>query len=139
LRSAKPRLTGALPPDEKYALAPAHAGGGERPYQPFFGLTVVSCEKGVIRQSPQGLYIYDADGCREISCVSGRGRGDELIELYEAIEQDRPAFPDGCWGKATLEVCLAMLESSKLGKDVAVRYQMAVGPAVAPAAAAVEA
>jgi phthalate 4,5-cis-dihydrodiol dehydrogenase len=139
LRSAKPRLTGALPPHEKYALAPAHTGGGDRPYQPFFGLTVVSCEKGVIRQSPQGLYVYDADGCREIPCASGRGRGDELIELYEAIVQGRPAFPDGRWGKATLEVCLAMLESSKLGKDVVVRHQIACAENVHPAITAIAA
>jgi phthalate 4,5-cis-dihydrodiol dehydrogenase len=138
LRSAKPRLTGALPAAEKYALAPTHGGGGERPNQPFFGLTVVSCEKGVIRQSPQGLYIYDADGCREIPCPSGRGRGDELIELDAAIRENRPAFPDGRWGKATLEVCLAMLESSRLGQDVVLRHQnpVAVG---AHAFAAVEA
>src|SRR5579862_2712456 len=34
---------------------------GER-HQPFFGLTVVTCEGGDIRQSPDGLFVYTAEG-----------------------------------------------------------------------------
>ncbi|MGA9949979.1 MAG: Gfo/Idh/MocA family oxidoreductase, partial [Xanthobacteraceae bacterium] len=32
------------------------------PFQPFFGLTVVNCERGDLRQSPQGIYLYSANG-----------------------------------------------------------------------------
>ena len=30
----------------------------ERSSQSFFGITVVACEYGVIRQSPNGLFVY---------------------------------------------------------------------------------
>jgi hypothetical protein len=33
---------------------------------PFFGLTVVSCERGVLRQHPDGIYVYGAQGRREV-------------------------------------------------------------------------
>jgi phthalate 4,5-cis-dihydrodiol dehydrogenase len=121
--AAKPRITQTLSAAEKYALPVGHGGADDRPFQPFFGLTVITCEKGVLRQSPRGIFLYDADGCREIDCNKGNGRGDELLELLNAIRENRPAFPDGRWGKASLEVCIAMMQSSKERRDVLLKYQ----------------
>ena len=42
------------------------------PHPPFFGLTLVSCEGGDIRQSPQGLSIYTAAGVQEIAVAVDR-------------------------------------------------------------------
>ncbi|MEA2120635.1 hypothetical protein RZA33_019565, partial [Halovibrio sp. HP20-59] len=39
-----------------------HAIPGRAPYQPHFGLTLVSCEHGEIRQSPEGLLVYTDEG-----------------------------------------------------------------------------
>ena len=74
---------------------------------PFAGLTIVSCEHGVMRQSPEGLYLYTDDGREEISIPPHQGRAAELIELRDALAEDRGVFPNGEWGKATLEICLA--------------------------------
>jgi phthalate 4,5-cis-dihydrodiol dehydrogenase len=109
--------------------AGAWAGGaGERKqYQPFFGFTVVTCEKGDIRQSPDGLFIYDEDGKREIHIAKGMdAREAELQEFYEGIVNDRPIFHDGRWGQATLEVCLAILQSSAERREIAMSYQVRV-------------
>ena len=38
------------------------SGAGPDKRHAFFGITVVSCEKGDIRQSPTGLYLYDENG-----------------------------------------------------------------------------
>ena len=63
-------------------------------HQPFFGLTVVTCEKGEIRQSRDGLYIYDDNGRREIPVEQGaRGREAELREFHDAILHDRQTVP----------------------------------------------
>ena len=58
----------------------SHVWSGERK-QPFFRLTMVSCEKGDIRQTPDGLRIYGETEQREIALAGGqprsrsRGRG----------------------------------------------------------------
>ena len=92
--------------------------------QPFFGLTLVSCEKGDIRQSPDGLYIYTDQGRKEISCDPFMDRAGELRRLYEAAVQGQPEFSDGRWGKATLEVILAILQSSKEQREITLAHQV---------------
>jgi phthalate 4,5-cis-dihydrodiol dehydrogenase len=96
----------------------------ERADQSFFGLTVVACQRGVIRQSPGGIYVYAEGDREEIPCPHDEGRSAELRELHQAVVQDRPAFPDGRWGKATLEVCIAMLQSSSERREVALTHQL---------------
>ena len=50
-------------------------------------------------------------------------RAAELIELRDAIREERDVFPNGEWGKANLEICLAILKSSREGGDIALRFQ----------------
>ncbi len=124
----KPRITGPTDADTKSASAEARTATGDRGAevrrQPFFGLTIVNCEKGVIRQSPDGIFVYDATGIEEIPCTASRGRDQELLELIDAIDGGRTVFPDGRWGKATLEVCLAMMASSGDGRSRRMRHQI---------------
>jgi phthalate 4,5-cis-dihydrodiol dehydrogenase len=129
-RADKPRLRGAADPARKRAVANDrgdHASGNRtasEQHQPFFGLTVVFCEKGAIRQAPDGIYVYTQKGREEIPLPAGHGRSQELQELVDAIAQCRPAFPDGHWGKATLEVCLAIMASGRDGKVRRLKYQV---------------
>jgi phthalate 4,5-cis-dihydrodiol dehydrogenase len=102
----------------------SHVWSGKRK-QPFFGFTLVSCERGDIRQTPDGLLIYGEDEKREITLPAGRrGREAEIEELYAAVVHGRPVFHDGRWGAATLEVCLAMLESAKERKEIFLSHQV---------------
>jgi phthalate 4,5-cis-dihydrodiol dehydrogenase len=102
----------------------SHVWSGEKK-QPFFGFTLVSCEHGDIRQTPDGLLIYGEEEKREIRLPAGRrGREAEVEELYHAVVHNRPVFHDGRWGEATLEVCLAMLESAKERKEVSLSHQV---------------
>jgi len=102
----------------------SHVWTGQRK-QPFFGFTLVSCEKGDIRQTPEGLRIYGETEQREILLPTGsRGREAEVEELYNAVVHKRPVFHDGRWGAATLEVCLAMLESAEQRKEVFLSHQV---------------
>ncbi len=98
--------------------------GGKR-HQPFFGLTIVTCERGELRQSPDGVYVYTAEGRREVPIAAGaHGREAEMRELYEAVVNQRKAFHDGRWGEATLEVCLAMLESTAQRREIYMSHQV---------------
>jgi predicted dehydrogenase len=102
----------------------SHVWSGERK-QPFFGHTVVSCQRGDIRQTPDGLKIYGETVQREVSLPAGsRGREAEVEELYDAVVKGRPVFHGGRWGAATLEVCLAMLESAKQRKEIMLSHQV---------------
>ncbi len=102
----------------------SHVWSGERK-QPFFGFTLVSCEHGDIRQTPDGLFIYGETEKREILLPAGsRGREAEVEELYDAVVNHHPVFHDGRWGEATLEVCLAMLESAQDRKEIFLSHQV---------------
>ena len=97
------------------------------PFQPFFGLTVVNCERGDLRQSPQGIYLYSENGREEIVLPTDRSpRSLVLDELADAILRDVPPIHDGRWGLANLEVCAAAIASSQSGRDVELVYQVPV-------------
>ncbi len=126
-----PRLRGkgAIPAEEFYALpqysleAFAAREQQERK-QDFFGLLIVSCERGDLRQSPDGLYLYTEKGREEVALTSDVLRAGEIQELVDALRAKRPGFPDARWGRATLEACLALRESGRERREVALRYQV---------------
>jgi phthalate 4,5-cis-dihydrodiol dehydrogenase len=97
----------------------------KKPRQPFFGLTLVSCERGALRQSPDGVFIYDEHGRSEVSCPEWRGPLKvELEDFHKSVTEGCAVPHDGKWGKATLEVCLAILRSSQLQGEQPVIYQV---------------
>jgi phthalate 4,5-cis-dihydrodiol dehydrogenase len=103
----------------------SHVWTGKRE-QPFFGFTLVSCEKGDIRQTRDGLCIYGETEQRLVPIPTwSRGREAEVEELYDAVARNRPVCHDGRWGAATLEVCLAMLESAEKRKEIFLSHQVA--------------
>jgi len=78
-----------------------------------------------MRQTPDGIKIYGETEQREIPLSAGsRGREAEVEELYNAVVHNRPVFHDGRWGAATLEVCLAMLESAAERKEIFLSHQV---------------
>jgi phthalate 4,5-cis-dihydrodiol dehydrogenase len=96
------------------------------PFQPTFGLTLVSCEKGDIRQSPRGLFVYSAEGREEIVLSNDRSPRDLVLdEFHDALTGRRKPVHDGRWGLANLEVCIAAIESSQTGQEVTLRHQIA--------------
>ena len=98
--------------------------------QAFFGLTIVSCERGDIRQTPTGVVIHGDEGDEHIEVNGGDGYNRrygevEVDEMYAAIQEDRPVrVHDHYWGKATLEVVLGILQSSEERREVQMLYQV---------------
>ena len=117
------RMAGPVSPELRYAKR-APSSPAER-HQPFYGLTIVSCERGILRQSPNGIFVYDQHGQREVPCDAEPSIHRDVAELAAAIAENRPPFPDGHWGKATLEICLGLLESAARGSEVPLRHQEA--------------
>jgi phthalate 4,5-cis-dihydrodiol dehydrogenase len=100
---------------------------GSRAHIAWFGITVASFERGDIRQSPNGLYIYGDGGRREIPVEGGRGVGTlELQEMHDAIFAGRPMLHDGRWATATLEVGNAIVQSSRERREIQLAHQCAL-------------
>ena len=103
-----------------------HAIPTSAPHQPHFGLTLVSCERGDIRQSPDGLFVYSGKGREEIALPNDRSPRDRVLDEFAAAIGGAVPVHDGRWGLANLEVCLAAIESSKSGKAVELKHQVSV-------------
>jgi phthalate 4,5-cis-dihydrodiol dehydrogenase len=100
----------------------------EQPFQPHFGVLIVTCAKGDIRVTPEGLMLYEPAGRREIAVDRGLGRpghGDALDALWGAVREGRRDFHDARWGKATLEIALAILQSATERREIALHHQVA--------------
>lgn len=90
-----------------------------RTWQPFFGLIIVSCERGDIRQSPEGLWVHGDSGRREVSLAGmPTGRSAMIDELCAAIAGERAAVHNGEWGCSTVKACQGILESNRTGRAV---------------------
>jgi len=46
--------------------------------------------------------------------------------MAAAIRSGKPPLHDGRWGKATVEVALAILRSAREGREIALEHQVAV-------------
>jgi phthalate 4,5-cis-dihydrodiol dehydrogenase len=111
-------------PDEMLAKTARNYGGPEfNPAQPVahqhFGVFIVSCEKADLRPLPHGVMIY-ADDERRLDPLQPPilPRVEVIDELYAAVVEGSAPLHDGEWGMATLQVCLAILESARDGKEI---------------------
>jgi phthalate 4,5-cis-dihydrodiol dehydrogenase len=105
------------------------AESAEPLHQPHFGLTIATCARGELRGSADGVFVYDEDGRREIPLPEGgrfSGRAVVLDDLADAIRTGKKPVHDGRWGKATLEVALAIQTSAREGHEVKLRHQVGV-------------
>lgn len=106
------------------AVSKAMAASTAPRRQPHFGLMIATCEKADLRPSADGVLVYGDEGPREVPAIRGRGtdgQGDAIDELYDAIIGEAPVLRDAAWGRDTLAVCLAVLQSSSSGEQVALR------------------
>jgi phthalate 4,5-cis-dihydrodiol dehydrogenase len=82
-----------------------------------------------MRASADGVLVYDRDGRREIALPRNAGmpgRQEVLDDMRAAIRSGKKPVHDGRWGQATVEVALAILRSSREGRDVELEHQVAV-------------
>lgn len=95
------------------------------------GLAIASLDRADIRQSPYGLFIHDDNGKRDVEVVADHQMGmvqrrAELEELYDSVVHGAPLWHDGRWGMATLEVCLAIMQSGRERREIMLKHQTAV-------------
>jgi len=103
------------------------AAPGQRRPTPWIlgGPLVASFDKGDVRLTPNGLMVYGEDEKREIPLPNTPDGRDGIIEeVYQAVVNDRRPANDGHWGKATLEVLLALFQSGQERREIQMSYQV---------------
>jgi len=97
------------------------------PWHKHFGFIVVSCERGALRPTPQGVAVY-AGTMQHFEALPPPAipRVEVIDELHAAVCRGRPPRHGARWGLATLEVCLALLRSAREGGDVPLHAQVPV-------------
>lgn len=123
-----PEAEAALKADRAYG-GPAGAArpgpGGDGRNHEHFGVFVVSCERADIRPMPDGVLIYDdAERTKQPLSPPTVPRTEVIDELYAAAIEGVPPVHTGEWGRATLEVCLAVIRSANEGREIELQFQV---------------
>ncbi len=88
-------------------------------------LLIVSCERADLRPLPNGVMIYQNGEARlDPLPPPNVPRAEVIDELYDAVVQGIAPLHNGAWAMATLEVCLAMLQSAREGREIALAHQV---------------
>ena len=90
-----------------------------------FGTLLVSCERADLRALPNGVMVYQ-NGSAQLDPLPMPKipRVEVIDELYDAVVMGQPPLHDGAWAMATLEVLLAILQSSREKSDVRLNHQV---------------
>lgn len=90
-----------------------------------FGFIVVSCDGADLRPAPRGITIY-ADEERRVEPLTRPAvpRAEVIDELYRCIHEHASPLHSGEWGLATLEICLAILQSAERAETVQLTHQI---------------
>ena len=91
-----------------------------------FGLTVVSCEHGDIRQSPNGLLVYGDERMWEVPVEGTTDASNGAIQnMYDVLVHGAAILRSGRWGQATTEVLVGIMDSARQRREVPMRCQVA--------------
>lgn len=132
--AARRALANAASPAAEMALKAKRAYGssGKEAFQApsprahnHFGFVLASCERADLRPGPAGIAIH-TDTDREFEALSAPAipRVEVIDELYAAVRDAKLPLHSGEWGLATLEICVALLESARTGRAVALAHQI---------------
>jgi len=92
---------------------------------PHFGLVIASCDRADLRPTAQGIKIY-GDYAERFEHLPPPlvPRRAVIDELCNAVFDGQEPLHNGEWGAATMEVCLALLESSRSGREISLHHQV---------------
>ncbi len=90
-----------------------------------FGFVLASCDRADLRLTATGVTVYgDSEKTHDTVPVPPVPRQTVMDELYAAVVDDAAPLHSGAWGLASLEVCLAILQSADENRDVPLTLQV---------------
>ena len=110
-----------------YGAATARPATPAPRWHEHFGFILASCDGADLRPLPDRVMVY-ADGATRIDPLPPPDipRREVLDALVAAVRHGQAPLQNAAWGLATMEACLAILESSRSGTDVMLRHQIPV-------------
>jgi phthalate 4,5-cis-dihydrodiol dehydrogenase len=121
-----PQAEAAFKATRAYGLAPAPAPDTAPAHHNHFGLLIASCAGADLRPMPDGVMVYGhAERRLERLPPPEVPRAEVTDELLAACRDGVAPRHSGAWGMATLEVCLALLDSARTGAEIALHHQCA--------------
>lgn len=90
-----------------------------------FGPVVVSGERGDLRLTAEGIWVYgDRERRFEAIAAPTIPRREVIDELWAVLREGKTARYDGRWARATTEASLAILASAREGHDIGLQWQV---------------
>ena len=134
--AARRALAGAKDPAAEAGIKANRAYGGadgaRRPdaaptdrHHEHFGLFIISCPGADIRPLPDGVRVY-GDHQVDFQALTPPAvpRAEVIDELYAAVIDGVRPLHTGEWGRATLEVCRAIIKSADEGREIRLAHQV---------------
>lgn len=121
-----PEEEAALKNTRTYGVAKSPVAAPVATAHNHFGPITVCCERADLRPLAEGVMIY-ADDTRWLEPLPAPTvpRAEVVDELHAAVRGGIAPLHSGAWGMATLEVCLAIIESARSGREIPLRHQVA--------------
>jgi phthalate 4,5-cis-dihydrodiol dehydrogenase len=104
-----------------YLLSSELVASGESAVLADAGLVIASGSRGAVRPAGDCLCVVDDEGQRAVPIRAGDANTEAISELVALLERGRPPVHSGEWGRATLEIVIALLESAKDNRRVPLR------------------
>ncbi|GJL87177.1 MAG: dehydrogenase [Minwuia thermotolerans] len=126
---ARRALAAVSTPGEEAALKSGRTFGAVdtpplAPGSEHFGPVIVSCDRADLRLTPKGIEIWGDDRREFVATpASPSPRAEVFGALHDAIRIGRIPAQTGRWGRASLEICHAILESARTGERTGLRHQ----------------
>ncbi|MCF7702073.1 Gfo/Idh/MocA family oxidoreductase [Loktanella sp. M215] len=89
-----------------------------------FGPVIALCDRADLRLTPSGVEVFGDQERKFFAAPAERGPRREVIDaVYDAVRHGNVPTQTGAWGRASLEVCHAILKSAESGNPVALSRQ----------------
>ena len=104
---------------------PAYQRSAEASSHQHFGPVIVSCDRGDLRLTPSGVWVY-AGATRQFVAtpLPNVPRREVIDEVWAALREGVFTRHDGAWARATTEACLAILSSAREDREIALQWQV---------------
>jgi phthalate 4,5-cis-dihydrodiol dehydrogenase len=114
-------ITGVLAYDGNgylYSTGLVAADGPPSPVLADAGLVIASGSTGAVRPAGDHLRLVTDDGARDVAVRPGNATSEAISELLAARRTGVQPLHAGDWGRDTLEIVAALLESARRGTPV---------------------